>query len=516
MFRDFFGINSGTYGLWFAFKRIFWTLFSLQLLVTGVSTYVFQSTYFDLEPSKLHLVASTSLLLTAVLTLATAINLGLYAYLFSKKKSYLLIGLIGLLCIGPIQYFAAFFAVKWIYYKFDGNKLSLLDKILFVISAIAFLFVTAALVFDSNKALETTVLNSHEEFFIEIENRNTSVVYTSSVFEELGRIDSSFIDQALYDNDEKYLIIDLGDFNYQYCDVSKRTWNDFKNAKSLGSFYNKNIKGTFSCLPGQEPVYLGNICINNAIEYEKHFLASRGYFVSEDGSFKNSEEDWPSEILGAYSEELMNEVYFDCLNSGSIVTKDLTEYTRDNFEGKPEAQINFTEEQTDLLPDVEVSNKPVEVIKEFHPAVEDSIDWAHWDNQSEQYELNKIEIIQEIKYLEDGWEGVLGAVENGRLFVLDYPEETDNVLLFEEMSRQSIVTGNSLIAVIAQKQLIVENYSESQQAIRDRDFNTLVNLGNQRIDLNDKESALWSAYNKEMRKLEYAGGKFNEGITTPL
>jgi hypothetical protein len=58
---------------------------------------------------------------------------------------------------------------------------------------------------------------------------------------------SSFIEGAWYLNRTEHLILDLGTSNYEYCDVPKKIWNSFKNAESLGSYYNSNIKNVYSC-----------------------------------------------------------------------------------------------------------------------------------------------------------------------------------------------------------------------------------------------------------------------------
>ena len=58
---------------------------------------------------------------------------------------------------------------------------------------------------------------------------------------------SSFIGDNYYYKNKKYLIMELSDTYYNYCDFPNYLWLEYKKTKSLGRFYNKNIKGKYGC-----------------------------------------------------------------------------------------------------------------------------------------------------------------------------------------------------------------------------------------------------------------------------
>ncbi len=65
---------------------------------------------------------------------------------------------------------------------------------------------------------------------------------------------SSFIEGAWYDKNGENLLLDLNGKNYWYCNLKVDTWNDFRRADSLGTYYNSYIKGGYKCdeLTGDE------------------------------------------------------------------------------------------------------------------------------------------------------------------------------------------------------------------------------------------------------------------------
>jgi hypothetical protein len=56
-------------------------------------------------------------------------------------------------------------------------------------------------------------------------------------------LDSSFVDQAWYDDTRNRLTLDLNGVVYEYYDVQKATYTDLVTAPSAGTFYRKNIQG---------------------------------------------------------------------------------------------------------------------------------------------------------------------------------------------------------------------------------------------------------------------------------
>jgi hypothetical protein len=88
---------------------------------------------------------------------------------------------------------------------------------------------------------------------VDVEYRDTSVDVAD--FEHMvGR--GSLVEDPWYDDGTQYLIIDLGDAFYDYCAVPALTWNEFKAADSLGTYYNAELKGgSFDCRIHGAPQY---------------------------------------------------------------------------------------------------------------------------------------------------------------------------------------------------------------------------------------------------------------------
>lgn len=164
---------------------------------------------------------------------------------------------------------------------------------------------------------EKTYRQDTPEVILKIENRDTPVVYQSSVFEALDTSDSSFVNFALYDKKEFYLILGLSGKNYQYCEVPQYLWSNFKKSESFGSFYNKNIKGDYSCNSSQEPKYIGEACLNNAVKVGVDFLATKGYYgknSNSEGPYINQIGEFPTTSVSDQFEKIMNYEYLRCLN----------------------------------------------------------------------------------------------------------------------------------------------------------------------------------------------------------
>lgn len=164
---------------------------------------------------------------------------------------------------------------------------------------------------------EKTYRQDTPEVILKIENRDTPVIYSSSVFESLDTSNSSFVNFALYDKKEFYLILGLSGKNYQYCEVPQYRWSNFKKSESFGSFYNKNIKGDYSCNSSQEPKYIGEACLNNAVKVGVDFLATKGYYGKDgnpEGPYINQIGEFPTTSVSDQFEKIMNDEYFRCLN----------------------------------------------------------------------------------------------------------------------------------------------------------------------------------------------------------
>lgn len=71
---------------------------------------------------------------------------------------------------------------------------------------------------------------------------------------------SSFVRRICYDEQQKYMLIDLQGTWYNYCGIDSRTVASLISAESVGRFYNSHIKGTgkdgpFDCRTHRVPVY---------------------------------------------------------------------------------------------------------------------------------------------------------------------------------------------------------------------------------------------------------------------
>ncbi len=96
---------------------------------------------------------------------------------------------------------------------------------------------------------------SYASKYVSIKYRDGRVDIANPMFEYFDTKKSSFVRGAWYDKDNKYMIINLSGTNYQYCSLSKRVWDSFKNTSSFGSYYNSSIKGKYDCRLYSAPEY---------------------------------------------------------------------------------------------------------------------------------------------------------------------------------------------------------------------------------------------------------------------
>jgi KTSC domain len=67
---------------------------------------------------------------------------------------------------------------------------------------------------------------------------------------------SSFIRRVCYDAANSYMLVQLKDTYYHYCDIDRSTVEAFNAAESMGRFFNASIKGHFDCRTGHVPRYI--------------------------------------------------------------------------------------------------------------------------------------------------------------------------------------------------------------------------------------------------------------------
>jgi hypothetical protein len=66
---------------------------------------------------------------------------------------------------------------------------------------------------------------------------------------------SSFVRQVCYDSKNLYMVIQLNETRYHYCEIPADIVAALVNADSVGRFYNANVKGRFDCRTRRVPSY---------------------------------------------------------------------------------------------------------------------------------------------------------------------------------------------------------------------------------------------------------------------
>jgi KTSC domain len=66
-------------------------------------------------------------------------------------------------------------------------------------------------------------------------------------------VESSFINSVCYDETLEYLIVQIDEDYYDYCEISSETVERLLSSQSVGSFFNAQIK-EFECSPETRPV----------------------------------------------------------------------------------------------------------------------------------------------------------------------------------------------------------------------------------------------------------------------
>lgn len=66
---------------------------------------------------------------------------------------------------------------------------------------------------------------------------------------------SSVVKRLCYDTKEQYVVVNLSGTYYHYCEVPKDVVREWRNAESLGRYYNQHIKGRYDCRILHVPQY---------------------------------------------------------------------------------------------------------------------------------------------------------------------------------------------------------------------------------------------------------------------
>ncbi len=67
---------------------------------------------------------------------------------------------------------------------------------------------------------------------------------------------SSVVKRLCYDSKEQYVIVNLKGTYYHYCEVPIRVVANWRQAVSMGRYYNAQIKGRFDCRIFHVPSYI--------------------------------------------------------------------------------------------------------------------------------------------------------------------------------------------------------------------------------------------------------------------
>ena len=72
---------------------------------------------------------------------------------------------------------------------------------------------------------------------------------------ECSAVESSFIRRVCYDDENWYLLIQLGSTWYHYCNVPDATATGLIEAESAARYFNAKVRGRFDCRANQAPRY---------------------------------------------------------------------------------------------------------------------------------------------------------------------------------------------------------------------------------------------------------------------
>lgn len=95
----------------------------------------------------------------------------------------------------------------------------------------------------------------HAPKYIYVKYRNDPIDISHPRFEHLDTSKSSLVKGAWYDEENRYMIINLSGTYYHYCSLPITTWSLFKSAGSFGIFYNNFIKSRYDCRTYPVPEY---------------------------------------------------------------------------------------------------------------------------------------------------------------------------------------------------------------------------------------------------------------------
>jgi hypothetical protein len=91
--------------------------------------------------------------------------------------------------------------------------------------------------------------------YVQVKYRSDPVDVAAPYFKPLRDRNSSFVNAAWYDSDNRYMVIVLNGVAYHYCGLGSEVWSAFSTAPSRGVYYTQAIRGRFDCRVYQAPNY---------------------------------------------------------------------------------------------------------------------------------------------------------------------------------------------------------------------------------------------------------------------
>lgn len=99
------------------------------------------------------------------------------------------------------------------------------------------------------------VYKSLEGCLLRVKYRDTDKVDICSDDFEKSEKKWDLVKWLWYDDKNKYLIIQLDDTNYHYCDFKSSDWKTIKSSKDIDAFYKSDIQWKYDCRSGIAPKY---------------------------------------------------------------------------------------------------------------------------------------------------------------------------------------------------------------------------------------------------------------------
>ena len=95
----------------------------------------------------------------------------------------------------------------------------------------------------------------NSEKFVNVKYRDSSINIGASYFDEANITSTDLVEGAWYDEENKYMVIDLNGIYYHYCDIPANAWEGLERSNDPKDYYVDRIKGHYDCRLGDVPIY---------------------------------------------------------------------------------------------------------------------------------------------------------------------------------------------------------------------------------------------------------------------